>query len=131
MFRKILNFFQLADRAGNLSISNIAVIVLITKIALAATIDWGVVSGLLITLLNYGHKRHESNKAAKDTAVAAATSALQEQVSQLAGKLESIQDASDKQAELNEVMQKQADEVKKIVANAKLVEAFAPRRGGQ
>ena len=65
---KLLKFLQLTDRQGDLSITNIATIVVITKIALAVSLDWGVISGLLITLLNYGHKRHEANKSVKDAA---------------------------------------------------------------
>lgn len=59
---QVLAFFNLTDRAGKLSITNVAVIVLITKIAMASTLDWAVVAGLLVTLLNYGHKRIETNK---------------------------------------------------------------------
>lgn len=54
---RLLGFCNLLDRKGNLSISNVGVIVLITKIAMASTIDWPTVSGLLIALMNYGHKR--------------------------------------------------------------------------
>lgn len=59
---EVLAFFNLTDRSGKLSITNVAVIVLITKIALADSLDWAVVAGLLVTLLNYGHKRVETNK---------------------------------------------------------------------
>lgn len=52
-----LRFFNLLDRANRLSITNSAVYVLIIKIAVAPSIDWAVVAGLLVTLLNYGHKR--------------------------------------------------------------------------
>lgn len=57
-FKQLFAFFQLTDDRGRLSITNIATMVVIAKIALAVSIDWGVISALLITLLNYSHKRH-------------------------------------------------------------------------
>lgn len=55
--KKILKFLNLLDKDENLSITNIAVIVLLTKIALINTLDWPVVASLLLALINYGHKR--------------------------------------------------------------------------
>lgn len=52
----ILRFLNLLDYEGNLSISNIAVIVLITKIAVSP-LDWPTAAGLMIALLNYHGKR--------------------------------------------------------------------------
>jgi len=57
VFFSILGFFQLTDINNRLSISNIAVMVILVKIALSPVIDWVVVGGLLISLLNYGYKR--------------------------------------------------------------------------
>lgn len=51
-----LNFIHLLDDQNRLSITNIAVIVLVVKVA-AAPLDWPTAAGLLCTLLNYGHKR--------------------------------------------------------------------------
>lgn len=61
-FCKILRFFNLVDRDCNLSITNIAVIVLITKMAMASEIDWPTAAGLMVALLNYAHKRNAVNK---------------------------------------------------------------------
>lgn len=61
-FLNVLGFFQLIDHNNRLSITNIATMVVIVKIAMAVSIDWGVISALLITLLNYGHKRHVISK---------------------------------------------------------------------
>lgn len=61
-FCRILRFFNLVDRGCNLSITNIAVIVLITKMGMASEIDWPTAAGLMVALLNYAHKRTESNK---------------------------------------------------------------------
>lgn len=57
MIKKVLTFLNLLDNTGNLSISNVAVIVCITKMALVTQLS-GVDSVALIgTLLNYAHKR--------------------------------------------------------------------------
>lgn len=61
MFQKLLKFFQLSDSDGNLSISNIAVIVCITKVAIAPVFSITEVGALMISLMNYAHKRHVIN----------------------------------------------------------------------
>ena len=60
--KKVLKFLNLIDQQGRLSITNVAVIILLAKIAIAPSIDWAVISGLLVTMINYSHKRYESNK---------------------------------------------------------------------
>jgi hypothetical protein len=62
MFKRLLKFLSLVDRSGNLSITNIAVIVCITKIAIAPTFTVTEVGALMLSLFNYAHKRIESNK---------------------------------------------------------------------
>jgi len=58
IFFKLLSFLNLLDSAGtSLSITNIALIVVITKLGMTATFDWPTASALLLTLLNYAHKR--------------------------------------------------------------------------
>ena len=57
-----LDWLNLLDYSGKLSITNCAVILLLVKIAHAPALDWTVVSALLVTLLSYSHKRHENNK---------------------------------------------------------------------
>lgn len=52
-------------RGSSLSLTNLAVIVCIVKIAVAPQISIPEIGALLLSLLNYGHKRYESNKAAK------------------------------------------------------------------
>lgn len=54
---KVGNFFNLLDAEGRLSISNSGVYVLLVKVAMSPTIDWPTAAGLLVTLLNYSHKR--------------------------------------------------------------------------
>ncbi len=81
MLSKILQFFNLTDAQGNLSISNIAVIVLITKIALAPVLDWPTAAALLMSLMNYGHKR-----------MIGAQTSPGEEVEALAGQLQGLED---------------------------------------
>lgn len=59
---KLLKFCNCLDRGGKLSITNLGVIVLLVKVAAAPNMDWAVVAGLLVTLLNYGHKRMSEPK---------------------------------------------------------------------
>lgn len=64
--KELLKFLAIMDTdSKQVSITNVAVIVIITKIALSP-FDWISASTLLIALLNYSHKRYESNKAQKN-----------------------------------------------------------------
>ena len=54
---RLLKTLRLLDEDGTVSLSNILLIVLIIKIALVPTLDWTVVSGLALSLLNYGHRK--------------------------------------------------------------------------
>lgn len=56
--KSALAFLNLLDNAGNLSISNIAVIVCVIKVALAPQFSITEVGALLVSLLNYAHKRY-------------------------------------------------------------------------
>jgi hypothetical protein len=59
---RALKFLNLLDSEGNLSITNIAVIVGITKMALTANFSGMDAVGLVGALLNYGHKRSCNNQ---------------------------------------------------------------------
>lgn len=112
MFKKILKFFQLTDRAGDLSITNIALIVMITKLAVAPTFTIPEIAAFFIALLNYSHKRLESNKAIKNDK-------LQEDVAAISTALNNLKEQVADNSKLAETIQKQSDEVQKIVnANA-------------
>lgn len=121
LFCSILRFFNLVDRNCNLSITNIAVIVLITKMALAATIDWGVVSGLLITLINYGHKRHESNKAEKKAAEMVLVTNKNEELEKVKAELETMKPVFDK-------VLKQSEDLQKVLNNSAIMGAFGIKK---
>ena len=90
-FCKTLRFFNLVDRNCNLSITNIAVIVLITKMAIAP-FDWATAAGLLVTLINYSHKRYANAQAEKAAADAITTEQVNS-VQAVADKLKTEVDA--------------------------------------
>lgn len=108
-----LRFFSLVDREGNLSISNVAVIVIVTRIAIAP-FDWATAAALLVSLLNYSHKRYETNKyEANIEPVSAEPSSLQLEVDQLKSSFESVN--------------KLAEDTKKLLSQSNLASAFIPR----
>jgi hypothetical protein len=62
LFQALVAWLSLTNDDGKLSISNIAVAVLIAKIGFSTTMDYPTVAGLMLALLNYSHKRHSLNK---------------------------------------------------------------------
>lgn len=63
MFKKALKFLSIMDYSGKaISITNVALIVVISKIALSPVFDWPTAAALLLSLLNYSHRRYESNR---------------------------------------------------------------------
>lgn len=63
--KRILTFLNLLDNGGNLSITNIAVLLCLYKIAVAAQFSGTEVGALVATLLNYAHKRAVNDGAAE------------------------------------------------------------------
>ncbi len=55
--KRILTFLNLLDASGNLSISNVAVCVCIAKLSMAQQFSVAELGALVISLLNYAHKR--------------------------------------------------------------------------
>lgn len=55
--KRILDFLNLLSDDGKLSITNIAVIALITKMCLSPNLDWPSITAMVITFANYMHKR--------------------------------------------------------------------------
>jgi hypothetical protein len=54
---KILNFLRIVDENALLSLTNIAVIVVLVKLAIAQDLDFEAVAALLAVLSGYGYKR--------------------------------------------------------------------------
>ena len=70
MVKKIarsLKFLNLLDKDSNLSISNIAVIIVLVKLAFTPSLSLIDAGTLLVTLMNYAHKRHSTAKTVKQS----------------------------------------------------------------
>lgn len=59
--KQIFKFLNLLDHEGNLSITNLAVIVVLIKLAIAPAATLTEAGTLLIALANYAHKRVVTN----------------------------------------------------------------------
>jgi len=106
---------NLLERSGKLSLTNLAVMVCVVKIAVAPVISIPEIGALLLSLLNYGHKRYESNKAAKAELIAQAAKDT-EQSKEIKANQEAIK-------QLTEQVQAQAkvvEEAKSIMTAQKL-----------
>jgi hypothetical protein len=62
ILKSILKFLNVLDANENLSITNLAVIVALVKLAIAPTASITEAGTLLIALANYGHKRFVSSQ---------------------------------------------------------------------
>lgn len=61
--KRILKFLNLLDESGEaVSLTNIALIVLIAKMALAPVVDWPSVVAVITAFGNYSHKRYIASK---------------------------------------------------------------------
>lgn len=65
-FIKLLSFLNLLDRGQKVSITNAAIYTILIKI-LVSPFEWASAVTLLVVLLNYLHKRYESNKFTEKT----------------------------------------------------------------
>jgi hypothetical protein len=84
MKEKLMVFLKAAkifDQDNTLSLSNVAFAVVITKLALAAALDWAIIVPFALTLLNHnGRKFWRAKEKAKDVADKAALEKLQADV---------------------------------------------------
>lgn len=97
MFKKTLSFLNLLDQQHKVSITNVAVVVLIVKIAAAPTLDFPTVAALLLSLLNYADKRRTNSNATKTNDETASTlSNLKSQMSSLSGVIDKVADVESK-----------------------------------
>ena len=63
---RILKFLRITDEGNNLSITNLLVSAISTKLLLIPTIDPTVIIGFVLALLQYAHKRHIMLKTQSD-----------------------------------------------------------------
>lgn len=54
---RLLDFLNLTDDAGNLSITNISVILMVSKLVLTSNPDLATIGVTAVSFLNYMHKR--------------------------------------------------------------------------
>lgn len=120
LFHTVLRFFNLLDRSKNLSITNIAIIVLITKMALTP-FDWPTAAGLLVVMFNYMHKRAETNKVMETEFEVAKFDEILTNVNQFQERLNKFQLDHDKVA-------KQAQETKNLLTSHNLSHTFGATR---
>lgn len=59
-----MKFLNLLDADGNLSITNLAMYLILIKIMIVGTVDYPAIIGLFITCLNYAHKRQLASTSA-------------------------------------------------------------------
>ncbi len=118
---RLLVFLGLTDKSHNLSITNIAVIVLITRMAIAP-FDWPTSIALLFAMLNYIHKRSQVAKAVKDQEQATSFTEIKEEMLAVRAKLEKFEVGY-------AVIAKQADDTKKLLSQSNVNHAFGARRG--
>lgn len=87
--KQILSFFNLLDTEGKLSISNVAVVVVLVKLAIAPAASLTEAGSLLVVLANYAHKRYTKQTAIDNVPVEA--DPLKPQVDEMQSKLEAAQ----------------------------------------
>lgn len=54
---RLLDFLSILDDSGCVSITNVALIALVTKMVLADKLDWPSVVSVITVMANYAHKR--------------------------------------------------------------------------
>lgn len=82
----VLAFFRLLDAEGQLSLTNIAFMVILGKIATAPTLDWASLAALLVAIGNYSFTRY--TKAKKTSSQKSAVEELSEKLQELSTKFE-------------------------------------------
>ncbi len=118
---KFLNMLE--ARYNKISLSNLAVIVCIVKVAIAPAASIVDLSALLLALLNYGHKRYESNKSAANTSEASVAE-LRTAMERVVGVQNNLTtDIATFKRTFDDVA-KTAEESKKLLSTSTLASAF-------
>jgi uncharacterized protein YlxW (UPF0749 family) len=92
----------------------------------ASIIDAG---ALLISLLNYGHKRSESNKAEKEAKQSAEQKSVSDELSSLKSKLDEFQASIDDNKLIVDLVAKQAEDTKSMLSKSNLIQGLTPTFG--
>ena len=64
-----LKALQIFDQSNKLSLTSLALMVIIVKLAMAPTLDWSIITVFFISLLNYNAKKL-INKSSEDKVIA-------------------------------------------------------------
>ena len=88
VLEKVVNFLNLTDAAGKLSITNLAVLICLVKLAISPSASITEAGALLAALVNYGHKRaiNATPEPADTSAIDSKVEEIQATVSNLALK---------------------------------------------
>lgn len=60
--KQVLNFLNILDSDGNLSLTNLAFIAMVAKLVLTKNPDYATLGATVATVLNYMHKRNTNNE---------------------------------------------------------------------
>src|SRR5688572_26794815 len=85
---RVLTFLRLVDENGNLSLTNIAVIVSLVKLAMTPTVSMTDTGALLVSVLNYAYKRFSQAPDADDDGIPDAVEANTKAIEDLSSKLD-------------------------------------------
>ena len=86
---KILQYLNLLDSEGRLSITNLSVIVVLIKLAIISNPSIAETGALFATLLSYAHKRHVNANSTEETE-ASTTEAINKTLSELEARVSSL-----------------------------------------
>ncbi len=120
--RRALDFLGLIDHKANLSLTNLALIVIVCQIALAGeSVGWPISAALLFALGNYAHKRIETRKAEAAKTELAKYEDLRANQARFTERLFEFEAGFDKVA-------KQAEDTKQLLSATHVGHAFGVNR---
>lgn len=85
-----LNFFNLLDSQNRLSITNVAVLIILGKMILAPSVSLTEVGALLISFINYGHKRFTNAQQPTESPLDGDVNALKEKMSEVSSQISTL-----------------------------------------
>lgn len=90
--KAILNFFNLLDSEQRLSITNVAVLVVLVKLALSPSASITEAGMLLATLANYAHKRvtNQNNQTPEEDTLTPQVNDMQKKLEDMATKVSGL-----------------------------------------
>jgi hypothetical protein len=65
--KKVLDFLSILGYDGRVSLTNVALIALVTKIVISPSVDWPSVVAIVTAFGNYAHRRGQNAKQERST----------------------------------------------------------------